>query len=290
MKEKVGKPEPVISPEPQGGLTRRARPLLGTLVEIALPTNKPAAFEAGFAAIARVHQLMSFHEEGSDLGILRRARPGHVTTIAPETAQVMTCALELHRLSGGLFDMTVGRKLVRCGFLPHEGLVHLNRFPGRMSDISFVGPCLVRQERVALIDLGGIAKGYAVDHAVQALLNHGMPSGLVNAGGDLRIFGDLCQTVFLRRGDGQILELGDVHDLAIASSENRLNRRKRHGETRTPHVGPSGRAVMIDGLVSVAADSCMIADAMTKIAMTDHALADRLLEPHGGRVLYCDRD
>lgn len=45
---------------------------------------------------------------------------------------------------------------------------------------------------------------------------------------------------------------------------------------------------MIDGLVSVAAGSCMIADAMTKIAMSDVPLADRLLEPHGGRVLYCD--
>lgn len=46
----------------------------------------------------------------------------------------------------------------------------------------------------------------------------------------------------------------------------------------------------IDGLVSVAARSCMIADAMTKIAMTDSLLAERLLEPHDGRVLYCSHE
>lgn len=274
----------------RGTLTRRARPWLGTLVEIALPTEETDAFDAGFGAIARVHQLMSFHDPASDLGRLRKARPCSVTQVAPETADVLACAIDLHGRSDGLFDITIGRNLVRGGFLPHEGLVHLNRFPGRMPDISLVGPREVRQERIALIDLGGIAKGYAVDRAVEALIDHGVPAGIVNAGGDLRIFGDLRQTVLLRRGDGRMLELDDVCDLAIASSENRLSRHKRQGETRTPHVGPSGRAVTIDGLVSVAADRCMIADAITKVAMTDRALADRLLDPHGGRVLYCDHD
>lgn len=271
-------------------LTRRARPWLGTLVEIALPTEEPAAFEVAFDAIAHVHQLMSFHEPTSDLARLRKVRPGDVVTIAPETAEVLSCALELHGRSDGLFDVTVGRRLVRCGFLPHEGLVHLSRFSGRMSDISFADTCAVLQERIALIDLGGIAKGYAVDRAVEALITHGVPAGIVNAGGDLRIFGDLSQTIVLRCGDGRSLELGEVRDLAIASSENRHTRRRWQGGTRTPHIGPTGHAVTINGLVSVAADSCMIADAMTKVAMTDLALADRLLEPHGGRVLYCKHD
>lgn len=159
-----------------------------------------------------------------------------------------------------------------------------------MTDIRFAGPCAIRQERIALIDLGGIAKGYAVDRAVEVLLEHGVSSGMVNAGGDLRVFGELRQTVHLRRGDGRTLELADVSNLAIASSENCSNRRMRQGETKTPHIGPAGEAVKIGGLVSVAADSCMIADAMTKIAMTDRALADRLLEHRGGQVLYCSHD
>lgn len=271
-------------------MTRRARPLLGTLVEIALPTNEASAFDAGFAAIADIHRLMSFHDVASDLGRLRRARPGSVTIVAPETTEVLACAIALHHQSNGLFDITVGRKLVRSGFLPRDGLVHVNRFSGRMPDISITGPCRVHQERIALIDLGGIAKGYAVDRAVEALQARGVPSGMVNAGGDLRIFGGLGQSVLLRRGDGRILELANVRDLAIASSENRLNRRQRQGDTRTPHIGPAGEAVKIDGLVSVAARSCMIADAMTKIAMTDSLLAERLLEPHDGRVLYCSHE
>lgn len=258
------------------------------MVEIALPTSDPAAFEAGYSAIARIHGLMSFHDEASDLARLRRARPGTVTQIAPETAEALNCALDIHHQSEGRFDISVGRKLIRNGFLPRGGLVHLNRFPGTMADIAFSGPCELRQERIPLLDLGGIAKGYAVDRAVAALVEFGVTGGIVNAGGDLRVFGDEAQTVVLRRGDGRVLKLGHIQELAIASSENSLNRRTRSGQTRTPHIGPTGEAVMIDGLVSVAAGSCMIADAMTKIAMSDVPLADRLLEPHGGRVLYCD--
>lgn len=271
-------------------LTRRARPWLGTLVEIALSTSDTAAFEAGFDAIARIHRLMSFQDSSSDLARLRKARPGDVTTIAPETAEVLTCAIDLHRLSGGLFDVTIGRKLVRSGFLPRKDMVHLGRFSGQMPDIGFAGPCQVRQERIALIDLGGIAKGFAVDRAVEALVACGVQGGIVNAGGDLRVFGNIQQAVLLRRGDGRVLELDNVRDIAIASSENSLNRRTQRGETRTPHIGRSGEAVEIDGLVCVAARSCMVADAMTKVAMSDRILADRLLDPHGGQVLYCNHD
>ncbi len=256
------------------------------MVEIAIPADDPAAFEAGYAAIARVHRLMSFHDGDSDLARLRRARPGTVTSVDQETAQVLRYALELHGHSGDLFDVTVGRKLVRSGFLPRKQLIHLSRFPGGIGDISFTGPCEVRQERIPLIDLGGIAKGFAVDRAVAALQAFGVGHGIVNAGGDLRVFGEHGQSVYLRRGDGRILQLDDVRELAIASSENSLSRHQRGGETLTPHVGPAGQAIVIDGLVSVAADSCMVADAMTKVAMSDIALADGLLAPHGGRVLY----
>lgn len=282
--------DPVVVAKSRNGFTRRARPHLGTLVEIALPTDDSSAFDAAFAVFADIHRLMSFHDSASDLARLRKARPDSVTTVAPETAEVLACAIALHGQSNGLFDVTVGRRLVRSGFLPRDGLVHVNRFPGRMTDISFSGPCQVRQDRIALIDFGGIAKGYAVDRAVEVLRARGVTSGMVNAGGDLRIFGEIFQTVSLRRGDGRILELDNVRDLAIASSENKRNRRLRRGETRTPHIHPAGQAVLIDGLVSVAANRCMIADAMTKIAMIDRLLAERLLEPHDGRVLYCSHE
>jgi thiamine biosynthesis lipoprotein len=259
--------------------------LLGTIVEICLPSTDAAAFELAFAAITRVHKLMSFHDEGSDLARLRRAKPGSVTKVDPATARVLRYALELYEVSGGIFNIVVGRQLVRHGFLPRLHVGHLGRYCGAPTDISFVGPCEIRQNRMALIDLGGVAKGFAVDQAVEALVTAGVSGGIVNAGGDLRIFGDFAQTVVLRRGDGRGIEIAGLSEIAIASSENSRQRRRIGGMPLTPHIGPSGEALVINTLVSVAADSCMVADAMTKVAMIDPDLADRLLLPHSGSVL-----
>jgi thiamine biosynthesis lipoprotein len=63
---------------------RRARPLLGTFVEIAagagVPADQEAAVEAAFAAIANVHRLMSFHAADSDVGRLNREACAHPVT------------------------------------------------------------------------------------------------------------------------------------------------------------------------------------------------------------------
>jgi thiamine biosynthesis lipoprotein len=228
---------------------------------------------------------MSFHDEGSDLARLRRAPAGSITKVDPATATVLRFAMQLYEQSGGLFDVTVGRKLVRSGFLPKPEVGHLNRFCGSADDINFVGPCEIHQNKPSLIDLGGIAKGFAVDQAVEALVTAGVSGGIVNAGGDLRIFGDFAQTVVLRCGDGRGIEIAGLSDIAIASSENSHQRRRIGGMPLTPHIGPSGEALVINTLVSVAAESCMVADAMTKVAMIDPDLADRLLLPHSGKVL-----
>lgn len=267
------------------GLYRRARPFLGTLVEIGLDRADEEVFEAGYAAISHIHSLMSFHEADSDLARLRQARPGSITQVSAETFEVLQTAIRIHAESGGLFDVTVGRKLVRFGYLPREGLVHLNRFGGTMHDIHLLDGNRIGQDRLPLIDLGGIAKGYAVDCAVTALIASGVSGGIVNAGGDLRVFGDCRLTVTLRGGNGRFMTLEGVRETAIASSENRHTRRRRWGSTVSPHIGPEGVPVVVDGLVTVAADRCMLADAVTKIAMIDQDVAERLLAPHNGRVL-----
>ena len=58
------------------GLIRRARPWLGTIVEISAPVGAEAAIDAGFAAIRHVHERMSYHNAGSDLERLRDAALG----------------------------------------------------------------------------------------------------------------------------------------------------------------------------------------------------------------------
>src|SRR5262249_29992056 len=101
---------------------RRARPLLGTFVEIAA-SGRPrseleSAIDLAFAAVAKVHRLMSFHEHESDVGRLNR--DAHASSVAVDacTFEVLRTSLDLHRRSGGIFDVTIAPVLQTMGMLP----------------------------------------------------------------------------------------------------------------------------------------------------------------------------
>src|SRR5579862_9818152 len=100
---------------------QRARPLLGTIVSIRLrgigAEQAHAALTAGFAAIADVHRLMSFHEHSSDVSRLNREALEHPVTIDAHTLIVLRRALEFAAASNGAFDLTVARELVEFGLL-----------------------------------------------------------------------------------------------------------------------------------------------------------------------------
>lgn len=266
----------------------RCRPLLGTLVEITVPDASAHAVDAAFDIIAHIHARMSFHERASDLARLRTARAGETVAVAPETVIVLRQAIAFHDASDGIFDVAVGRALVRGGFLPREG-VHLRQFPGTTSDIEILDNRNLRCRRPMLIDLGGIAKGHAVDRAVEALASQGVREGLVNAGGDLRMFGDRDWTVQLRDADNLVRSAITARNCAIASSANLLERKKVRGRDHSPHIGRNGTPVLADRRVTVSAARCIVADAMTKVAMVDPDLANDILAAHNGSVL-CDAD
>ena len=266
-------------------LVRRARPWLGTIVEIGVPAGFKSAIEAGFAEIARIHRLMSFHEDTSDLAKLRNAISGELIEVDADTVIVLRVAADLHEKTGGLFNIAIGRQLVRTRFLPRMAADHLAQFNGNASDIEIVGDCHVRLRRRVLIDLGGIAKGYAVDCAVAVLQAAGVPKGIVNAGGDLRVFGDAPMPIEVRAAQGGCDAAFAVQNIAVASSENSRTRRIVEGQIATPHIGRDKRPAIIDQTVSVTASTCIIADAMTKVAMVDPDLADRLLAAQGGQVV-----
>jgi thiamine biosynthesis lipoprotein len=271
-------------------LIRRARPWLGTIVEIGITSKNTApiseaAIDAGFAEIARIHQLMSFHDATSDLARLHGAGAGDVIRLDRDTVAVLRIAADLHRDTGGIFNIAVARQLVRNHFLPRMDVPHLNRFVGDMRDIEIVDDCHVRIRRCTLIDLGGIAKGYAVDCAVNALQAAGVMQGIVNAGGDLRVFGPAAMPINIRLAAGGYSAAFSAQNCAVASSENSRNRRMLQGRWVTPHIGRDGQPIIADQTVSVMASTCVIADAMTKVAMVDPDLADHVLAKHDGQLI-----
>jgi thiamine biosynthesis lipoprotein len=101
----------------------------------------------------------------------------------------------------------------------------------------------------------------------------------------MRMFGGRAWPIALRDADGRVRRDIELTDCAIATSANLGNRRRRWGRLMTPHIGFDRKAMVCKERVTVVADRCVIADAMTKIAMADRGLAHGLLAGHGGYVL-----
>ena len=236
---------------------RRARPLLGTLVEIGIVIDgegstwqteggargddSGAAIDAAFAAIATVERRLSRFTAGSEIFRFNAAAAGERIEIGADTRRVLAAADALRQASDGLFDVSLGSGTTgwRCDA---TGLHKLD-------------------EGVRL-DLGGIGKGHAVDRGVDALRAAGAQAGWVNAGGDLRVFGATIVPIDLRDE-----ALGGVRRFATLAD----------GAFATSRLGRAGHA-------SVAAPECLWADALTKVVLFSGDASHPLLERFGARA------
>ncbi len=258
-----------------GSLRRRAQPLLGTLVEVTLQTGSSAAFEhasrAAFEAVSEVHRAMSFHDPLSDVRRIGRAAAGAVLSVRAHTWNVLYLARRMELDSGGLFNVAVAPALVQRGLLPAPVNASRPIAHGLSDGIALLSEHRVRVLQPLWVDLGGIAKGYAVDCAVERLQTLGVESGLVNAGGDMRAFGALAHPVHLRFLN-RLMQVASLQNGALASSSN-----AELSAIETPHIDPrTGRSTCSASTVVVQARSAAVADALTKVALLCPATADKL--------------
>ena len=274
---------------------RRARPLLGTFVDItvsgAAPRAMHAAIDAAFGAVGKVHGLMSFHDTNSDVGRLNRAGWMRPLAVHRWTFQVLEAAIDLNRRSAGVFDLAVAPSLRELGLLPHLPADRLATSPSTATTeaIELLPGGRVRFRHPGMrIDLGGIAKGFAVDRAIDILREHGVPAGLVNAGGDLAAFGPATEIVHIRDPlDPRRLICGiEIRDQALASSGNRFDPFRSASPAESAIIDPCTRqAVRGFSAATVRAPSCLIADALTKIVMVRGPSAADLLDHYRAGAL-----
>jgi thiamine biosynthesis lipoprotein len=253
-------------------MMRRAQPWLGTLVEISVTGDQSQlaldATSAAFQAIARVHALMSFHDPASDVSRINRAQPGEAVAIDPATGRVLRLAAQVAELSDGAFDIACAPRLVQWAILPPPEPSARAPRPAR-EVLALEGADTVRKLAPGWIDLGGIAKGYAVDEAVAVLADAGL-AGCVNAGGDLRVFGDEPLPVAVRDPDapGQAARELLLADEAIATSGAYFSSRLHEGRAVSALVDArDGRALTAKRSASVRAPRCAVADALTKVVL-----------------------
>lgn len=274
---------------------RRARPLLGTLVEItsegAIGSFLPGAIEVAFASIEQVQRLMSFHDPGSDVSRINGAVAGQKVRVDPHTFRVLSFARRLSEISDGAFDVTIAPVLVKNGFLPKR-LGEALPIGGTYRDLDLLPGNHVRWRNKGWIDLGGIAKGYAVDCAIAALRSQGVVIGIVNAGGDLRCFGR-TQSIHIRHPNAPtvLMRLGRLTDAAVATSAGYFSGIGVGGCRIDPLVDPRERRCMNwEASVSVAAPDGMTADALTKVICLAPEFAPGILDRFRAQAIVIDHN
>jgi FAD:protein FMN transferase len=263
---------------------RRCRPLLGAFVEIAASGPDEAklnpAINAAFAAIEKIQSLMSAHDANSELSRLNREAAARPVTVSRETFEVLRRADGLAAESGGAFDCTIAPTLARWNLLP-ASLKRKN--PGGWRDVLLLRGRKVYFLQPLALDLGGIAKGFAVDEAVEILRRRGVASGVVNAGGDLRVFGAQPSLIHLRHPSRPQLfaDKIQIRECALATSSPCFTEKNWRGR-RVSHLANALRQTAVAGAVSVTvrAQECWLADALTKVVLNAPQFARKLLAKH----------
>jgi FAD:protein FMN transferase len=178
----------------------REEAIMGTRIAVEVWHEDPAvaekAIDAVIAEMRRIDALMSTYKPESQLSQVNREAAAGPVRVDPELARLVARALEFSEMSGGAFDITyasVGYLYdYRAGKHPTDAeiaaaLPAINwrhvAVDDSASTIRFLKPGV-------RIDLGGIAKGHAVDSCIAILAARGISNGTVTAGGDSRILGD----------------------------------------------------------------------------------------------------
>ncbi len=195
-------PHPAGNPSPKPAVERHefTRPEMGVPFRIVLHATDRAqahaAAEAAFARIEELNGIFSDYDTDSELSRLSRSSgSGTNVMISADLWAVLLQSQRLSRLSRGAFDVTVGplvnlwRRARRQGNLPRPDLLASAR-----ERVGWTKLHLDSRRRTARLevenmrlDLGAIAKGYAVDAALRVLSAHGIRSALVSGGGDLAV-------------------------------------------------------------------------------------------------------
>lgn len=263
-------------------LVRRTMPVMGTIADLAVVHRDPrlahAALDAAVAQLRLVEATMTRFRDDSEVGRANReAAIGPVAISAPTTA-VVRAALRWADATDGAFDPCLGRAVALWDVShratpPAAGEVrqYAGRRLYRELELARRGArdVVVFHDAALALDLGGIAKGYGVDRAVESLRARGIQNGLVNVGGDLYALGASedgdAWKVGIRDPENpdDIVASVEASDCAVATSGDYIQY-FQHGGRRYHHMlDPwTGEPRLTTArTVTVTAPSCMRADA-----------------------------
>ena len=274
---------------------KRCQPLLGTFVEITAEgtqgeTRLHSEVGKAFDLIRSVSRMMSFHDVDSDVSRLNRCAHIAPLRVHPWTRQVIESAVKLSADTEGAFDITIAPRLVKWGYLPRHKVCHALSEAAQWNDIELHDDGSIGFRKPLQIDLGGIAKGFAVDKAIDYLSTRGLHSAVVNAGGDLRVYGEGPHELAIRHPAAPQAEALPAVMLrpAVATSAAYFAQKRQGFAKVSPIVHPrTGKPMRSNLSVSVFSPTCIQADALTKaVLLAPQALWNRVLREANSLALF----
>jgi FAD:protein FMN transferase len=286
-------------PDAEEGWLAGEEAIMGTAIRVELWSerreNGEAAIRAVMAEMHRIDQAMSPFRPESDLSRINREAAAADVQVSEELFHLLACANEFSRLSGGAFDITFAsaghlydyRQAVRPD---DEALARAREAVGWERLLLDARRRTVRFERAGMrIDLGGFAKGHAVEMGAAILRRHGIAHAIVSAGGDSRVIGDRRGrpwTIGIRhpRREDEVVAMLPLEDVAISTSGDYERYFEVDGE-RCHHLidprtgkSPSG----VHSVTVIAADG-LTTEAMSKtVFVLGVEQGMRLVESLGG--------
>ncbi len=277
----VAKTAPPVAPAaPQAGWLVREEAIMGTAIRVELFCEDAARARAtADAVIAEMHRIdaaMSPHKPDSELSVINRDAGARAVPLSAEMTALLGRALDFSAVSGGAFDISyaaVGqlfdyRQRIRpddaqrdaaCASIGWQHL-QLDRAAGTLR---FGLPGM-------RIDLGGFAKGHAVDNGIRILRQHGIAHGLVAAGGDSHVLGDRLGrpwSIAVRdpRREHEVVAVLPLVDCALSTSGD-YERFFDEGPVRHHHLIDPRTGRSPDGVrsVTILADDGLTSEAWSK--------------------------
>jgi FAD:protein FMN transferase len=262
------------------GWMSRDEAIMGTAIRVELwseaRADGAAAIDAVMAEMHRIDRCMSPHKPDSELCRINREAGSNPVPLSAEMFGLIERALAFSELSGGAFDISyasVGQLYdYRAGVGPSDAQIEVARaaIGHRHLHLDHAHRSLRFGRPGMRIDLGGFAKGHAVDNGIEILRRYGVAHAIVTAGGDSHVLGDRRGrpwTIAVRdpRRPGEVVAVLPLEDTAISTSGDYERYFERDGERChhliDPRTGKSPRALHS---VTILANDGLTTEALSK--------------------------
>ncbi|MBT5248621.1 MAG: FAD:protein FMN transferase [Bacteroidetes Order II. Incertae sedis bacterium] len=268
---------------PLSDLVHRSAHIMGTPIRVSMPlaSFQSAQADASFSRIQRVSDLLTVHDNGSQL-MQMNSSAGRWTT-GKEISDVARAALTIGHQTDGALDVTILPAMRRFEFLPGK---ESEPYGIDFTQLEVKGQTVRMAKSGFETDLGGIAKGYAVDQAISSLQEERVKAALLDAGGDLYALGrpepDNRWKIGIRHPnrDHDLIATIEIENEAVATSGTYVQTRTINGKVMSHLMNPrTGRSVDHVKSSTIVAPNTMTADGLaTATAVMQPGAAQSLIE------------